>query len=427
MSLHIFESNKQKFVTGLFWQAIANPKNLKAEVKAISAKLEQDLFATRNSGVMQVGLCSTTDGAEKGAISLASVVSDALEKRSAPRSWMCAFILPSGDYAYVASRDGAFLPDGDIAGPRQLVINKMQEDNSVGSWDKVYAPMDFGFPGAEEIKMEDLLPSKKGKYNIGSKYRIKVIDQSVSKLYIVAGVAVMVALAVGYKVYIKYTEEKEVADIQAKATAMALKQAEEMKAKFGSTTIPPPPHPWLSMPDALLSTSSCTSALKGRTFNPGAWLLIEYTCDGAHLNYKWERNLTPISYLYHDIPEAVVDIDGTHATLIEPFNLSFDKNDEKLSSLTYGVFDLISTAQALNIDLKVTEMIVPAVVPVEGQPPAPPPEWKTYSYSFSSAQKPDMLVSALNRPGFRVSSVSYKPFNSAAAWSVNGLYFVSLK
>ena len=175
MATHITQIGKHKFICGLFWQSLSRPRELVKEATELARKIDSDLMVLRKDhATAQAGFAQTRDGARKMVYSLGAAVSKTLALEGAnydgqtqpAHNWLGAFKLPDGMWAYFAVRDANFLPNGDFAGTKEEVIERLHGDYGLGGWNVVIGGQLFSksFLGYTTYKMgfatrEGLLPA----------------------------------------------------------------------------------------------------------------------------------------------------------------------------------------------------------------------------------------------------------------------------
>lgn len=415
MALHVVNIEGKKFVTGLFWQALPNQKDTTGEIKQLASKLDFDFAVTRKQSIVQVGFASKEDGAEKGMLSLAATVSKGEEGL---RNWLGAFELPDGQFFYIAIIDGTFLPHGDIAGTRDEILHKMQQDVGISDdWDKIYAPEDFYIENSTFKTIDDLLPrTSSGKLETHKWWMLQPVEAGMPwGMLAYAAVFGLVATA-GYAYWHKLQVEKEEA---LKAQRMALVRQAMFKNLAQQSAIKMP-HPWAAMPTADNMIDGCVNALSQNMLNAGGWTLDKFSCTLAGGEYTWFRNVTTASMLKQTIPDVVIDLTGVKGSLTKPLDFgSSQKEDEKLSP-SDSVVNLLSKFQLRGIDLKVSESVAPPPPPPKpGEPLPPVPDWRTYKFQYISSVSPAAMKDILISPGIRITHVTY-----TKKWQVEGDYYV---
>src|SRR5688572_6484799 len=125
MAVVVTEIRRRKYVCGLLWQSLSQPRELRAEAVDLARRLNFDLLVLRKDlGLAQVGFASSREGAQPGMLSLGAMVASAVAvkgvqqegRRQPASSWLAAFRLDEDRWAYFAVRDESFLPSGDFAG-----------------------------------------------------------------------------------------------------------------------------------------------------------------------------------------------------------------------------------------------------------------------------------------------------------------------
>ena len=239
-----FEFGKRTFVSGLFWQPLPGHtlQLRKAELRKMSEEQGFDLVVQRTSGIPQAGFAATADGIRSGMLSVAAMVSKSLEMANRDRSFLCAMPIPNGQWVYVAQREGVLLHDGDLLGSEEIVQARMMNDLSLIEWQTVFAPEQWGIPGSQERRFEDLLPRRGEKYSFKSWWEVRPIRNpwidiflDNTRLYIT--LIVIALVLTGYHFWSQYRINKQL-------EAFARQEAEESAARMAAAA----EQPWKKIP-----------------------------------------------------------------------------------------------------------------------------------------------------------------------------------
>lgn len=421
--LHIVEIGKRKFASGLFWQSLTRPRELEKEAVKLATDIKADFMVFRKSSPVQVGFASRQDGAQPGLNSLAAAVAKKAELTGFGKSWLCAFELPDGNYAYVAVRDGLFLPDGDIAGSSGSIMECLTRDYGLGSWDTIIAPAAWGFPNARSYSLEQLLPHKRnGAIQYHKWWALESVEKRLPWKKLILG---LIAAGIVLGSLYAWKTHKQAIEKQKRDRAIA-QMREQLLAK---KHLAPPvktalPHPWLSMATPAAFIGNCESALTERLLFPAGWQLDSVTCESGNVLYSWIRDGGTIANLaaLHD----GISFDGTgdKATLTITSNPKIEQQDDDILSQADAVNHLLSSFQAVGMSITVTKETAPKPAPTlpgaeKKAEAAPLPEWSTNKYSFQSSLPPSRLLSLIAVPGSRITKIVFKP-DSDGQWAVEG-------
>lgn len=410
----------KEFVAGLLWLPLASDtKKIKENTARLATEQNVDLVVHRKGGVIQVGLASTKDGAHAGLYSAAAVVSKTIEVESGDRNVLAAVQVPDGRWLYVAQRDGAILPDGDLLGDEDSIRARMLEDHSVGDWDRVYAPDHWGFGNSEERNFVSFLPAKNGKIDYHKWWKIQPIGFSVGGLrrYVVP-VAVMMAIGFGASIAWNKWHQKKLADQMAQLSMLKSMQTSQPKV------IPPP---WPSQPSALAVSRACESVFNRAALWPGGWLLQDVKCSGSAMMISWScEDSGRASFLKRVVPQAIISPDGKRASLSIPLELpKMNSKNEPAPGVEGVMTKMRDVAEKYGLDLKISQESAPSQLPGA---PAPKQQeikdWQSINWSVSkSALKPSDVIRLLDGDGFRLNSIGFEFANGSVGWSLEGVQY----
>jgi hypothetical protein len=433
MSIHITQIGKHRFICGLFWQSLSRPRELAKEAAELAKKIDSDLMILRKDhATAQAGFAHTRDGARRMMYSLGAVVSKtiALEgahydgQKQPAHNWLGAFKLPDGLWAYFAVRDANFLPNGDFAGSKEAVLDRLHGDYGLGGWNVVIGDAeleDYGFHNFNVKSIEELIPRKKdGQIKTYRWWKLLAVEKQSSRaqLLLIAIVTLILIGGTGYA-WRQYQFNKE-QKLQAEAIAAA---QQRLLGKGGAATLP---HPWRSQPLPYLTVAACLQKFVHRV--AGGWQLVDYSCTNSSVNYSWSRQDSTLEFLREQIPNAVIDMSGDKASLTESLQLA-DGGDEKLLALRELMEPTMARLQLMNIGLRVSKVAAPPVAPPQTtlpgaqEPQAPQADWQSYSFIVSAAGwSPGDIVTILSQPGIRINNLSYRN----GEWSIEGNMYAKL-
>ncbi|MEB0134426.1 type 4b pilus protein PilO2 [Actimicrobium sp. CCC2.4] len=429
MSIHTLQIGKTRFVCGLFWQSLSRPRDFWKEACQLAFKIDADLVVLRKDQAMaQAGYANMKEGARRGQQSLAAVISKTIAIEGAHydghqqpvHNWLCAFKLPDELWAYCAVRDANFLPNGDFAGSREDVLDRLQGDYALGGWNVVIGEPEleqYGFHNFNAKTLDTLLPKRKnGQLHIRKWSSLRPVKTAIPPGIAIAAGAAGVLLVAGTSLYFfqqhqKKEQEKELAMAAARArlSAAGARQSSE--------------RPWLAKPLALDFAKACQARLDPLT--AGGWQLDQFQCQVNKADYVWTSNGANVRYLLEKIPSAVLAISGTQATSTGPIELKANGKDVLLAA-DIVLRNLLERSQALGIVLKMAAIVPPTMAPppvagIPGAPaPAPKPEWKTYTLSADlGVLTPLMASPLLGQPGVRLDRISW----NAGNWLIEGVVY----
>lgn len=426
MAAVIIESRRRKYVCGLFWQSLSQPRELKAEAVELARRLNFDLLVLRKDlGVAQAGFASTREGAHKGMLSLGALVASTiavkgfqLDGRQQPAgSWLGAFRLDGERWAYFAVRDESFLPSGDFAGTRAEVLERLYADYGLGGWNAVFGDPELaehGFHHFNPARLDEILPQSQGRRLwLASAWELVPVERSRRQM-LVAGGAGVLAVAIGASI----VWHRQRAAEERLARERALQTAQQRLAAEQASQVPPPP--WLDRPTPSDLARACIERLD--KLSPGGWRLDEYTCSETQRSYAWSRADSNVAYLLEHAPAATVELGAEKARLAEPLSVKAAPNEEALPA-TRLLPDLAARIQKLGLRVAVKAPATPAPppsLPGVRQLAPPAPDWRAYAFSLQSQGLPlAELAAALSQPAVRVKTMTYRQ----GEWFVEGVAY----
>lgn len=421
---HVFTVDGASFALGLFWQPLSGgtPSERNKEVRALADELSFNLSVIRSTSMHCVGFAKSGAVLRPGVFSAAACVSKTLDVEDRVRDFIFVSSLPDGRWMYVAQRDGAILPDGDMAfASEDSARAHLLEHMSLGDWPKIIAPAIWGVRGSIERSFEDILPrGKNGKIKVHKWWRLVPVDRKQAAISFHSGKAVVVVLVVASMVggglyYKKWKAEKEAA---AAAAAAAM-------ARDAAGVPLPPEHPWKSQPQARDLLAACMSTLSSQNLFPGNWDVAGIECADGRLVVSWvPRAGGWIRHLKEIEPAAMVAIDGSAASVsvgLPPLHAGLDEpapieNDRLVA--------MYATSQTYGVPF-VAQAATQAEVPVlPGQEAAPAAQWKEIGWRAEGVSFPETVLAALDGPGFRMKSLRAKWQDGKFVWTMEGIQYV---
>ncbi len=428
MTAHIVQIGKTRFICGLFWQSLSRPRDFWKEAVQLAAKVDADMLVLRKDHAMaQAGYVHSREGARRGQQSLAAVISKTLALEGAyydgqqqpVHNWLCAMKLPDGMWAYCAARDANFLPNGDFAGTREEVLDRLQGDYALGGWNVVIGEPElepYGFHNFSGKTLLELLPKRKdGQPHVRRWSSLRPTQRSIDRktaLVIIGASLVLLGSATWFVHDLRVKQDRE------RAIEMARKMISANAAANPAT------RPWLTKPLPLDFARACVAKIDPIT--PGGWQLETFQCDEHSVSHSWARNGSNINYLREKIPAAQIALSGDVATNTQTLTVAAKGKDTLLAADTV-VRELLARYQALGLKLTLRANPPPppppapmAQVPGTTPLPPPPPEWKTYAVSANLASMtPVTAAELLAQPGVRLDKISWR----SGLWSIEGVIY----
>jgi len=416
MAIHITQIEKHRFACGLFWQSLSRPRELVKEATDLAKKIDFDLMVLRtDQSTAQAGYAHTRDGARRGMFSLGAIVSKTLALEGAyydgeqqpVHNWLAALKLPDGMWAYFAVRDANFLPNGDFAGTKEEVLERLHGDYGLGGWNVVIGDeelADYGFHNFNARTIESLIPHRRdGRIRVHRWWGMRQLNAGTNwwPMAAAAGVALAVGGAVWWQHYQKTQE------------ALRLEQAiaAAREKMFKEPPPAPQPPPWKGVARPLATARACVDRLAYLT--PGGWSLESYECTPSQVRYVWARQQSTVGFLLAQVPAASVDLNGDKASWSQPLDLEAPEAEELLEFR--GLLEpMLSRLQLMGVATKF------ARIQQQAKRDAPPPEWQTYSFAVETrGVAPAAVAAVLQQPGVRINKLAYLGGN----WSIEGVMY----
>jgi hypothetical protein len=434
MATQVIQIGRQRFICGLFWQSLSRRHELRAEALELAARLNFDAMVLRIDRTFAgAGFASTREGAQFGLPSLGALVSKVIttegafydgRQQPAP-NWLGAFNLPDGRWAYFAVRDGAFLPNGDWIGSSDEVFERLHSDYSLGGWNVVIGDPQLevqGFHNFYARRIEDMIPRRGGKPHLPRWLNLTRVSRQSSRSRILAA-AVVLAVAtgaiLGFQAYRRHRLEVE--------HKQAFDRMRTLLHSHKPISLPEPPHPWAAQPLPGVFVRACLNHFSNVA--PGGWELGEYDCRAFNVSYSWARGDSNVAMLIAAQPRAVIDINGDHATYVEPLALPAG-GDDAIEGVREVRLRMLSAFQLLGVELAFTPQVAttqqrrPAARVLDrlhpDDAPKPAPTWRTWHISAQLGDVwPSSAIAYLNEPGVRIETLSYK----SGHWTLDGVLY----
>jgi hypothetical protein len=422
MATRILEIGKTRFVSGLFWQSLSRPRELKKEAAELAKKIKLDLMVLRrNQGGAQAGYAHSGEEAQSGMPSLAAAVAQAVAAQGAfydgrqqsAHNWLGAFAAAGDVWVYFAVRDESFLPHGDFAGSKEEVCERLQADYGLGGWNVVIGEQAleaYGFHNFNAGTLAELLPcGRRGQLRPHKEWLLRQVNRRLpwKRIAVAGAVAAVVLCALGayWQVLMRDQMERNralLAELAHKAERLAQRRAA--------------PPPWPDMPSPAAFADACRFDLQ--LLAAGGWMLDDFTCTSAGAAYSWSRGDSTVGYLLQAVPRAGVDLSGDKATLLLPLHLQ-GGGEERLLPARQLLTSMAAKFQAVGMPLRVT----PAKpVGGKGKGATRAPDWKSYSWSVQAGGVPPPLVAALlSEPGVRIREMTFK----SGEWTLKGVMYAN--
>jgi hypothetical protein len=418
MAIYITQIEKHKFVCGLFWQSLSRPRELAKEAAELARKIDSDLMVLRtDQSTAQAGFAQTSEGARRNMFSLGAIVSKTLAiegayydgQKQRVHNWLAALKLPDGKWAYFAVRDANFLPNGDFAGTKEEVLERLHGDYGLGGWNVVIGDAelaDYGFHNFEVRSIESLIPHRKdGSIRVHRWWGLQQLypRRPYWPMAAAAGLAAVVAGAAYWQHYQRQQEELR--------RDLAIAAARQKMLHQAAPSLLPPP--WGGKPAPQRTAQACVDRLAYLT--AGGWHLDDYVCTGQQVSYSWSRNHSTVAFLRSQVPGAEFDPNGEKATYSEPLKLD-RKEAEALLDRKELLEPIVSELQLMGVAPRIA-----SVAQKTARGDAPPPEWQTYAFKLNThGLAPVSVATVLEKPGVRIDKLIYR----GGEWSIEGVMYV---
>lgn len=431
MDGYVLTVGKSRYAAGLLWQAISRPREHAKEARELAKQLKVDLLVLRQGrGIAQVGLAATREGFASGALSIAALLADYIAREGVqvygetthPQNYLAYIQVGQAEWNYVAVRDGHILPQGDVVGSLDDVINKIEQTIGTGGYEAVIGSEELdnvSYDNFARLSFETLHEYALKHSKLSKKAALKPASIRINpRLLAIIVAASVVLLAGAYGIQRKVAADREAAE----AADLARLQAQtkvQVSAQDDTITIPAPKS-WGDIPAADSMILACVRALDDVVL--GGWRLASFTCDTAGTEAQWKRGVGTAATFLSLRPTAVLSTDGNGATLKAPLQLVASGEPEELDQWESVRAQMISALQALNIAY---------TMPEKGEDPQPPaaPErsgkkvvyqradWKVYTFKIGPTQvAPAELLNVINEPGLRLT----KSVFADGKWTLEG-------
>jgi len=418
MTLHITNLDKHRYVCGLFWQSLSKPRELEREAIDLGRKIDADLMVVRmDHTTAQAGFAQTRDGARRGMYSLAAVVSRTMASEGAfydgeqqpVHNWLGAFRLPDGQWVYFAVRDANFLPNGDFAGSKEEVLERLQSDYALGGWNVVVGDEElraFGFHNFQVREVRSFIPQRAdGSLRVQRRAALRRVGGRLSRMHLVAAGVAALAVAGGYA-WMLYQR-----DVAERERELAMQQVRERILREA----PPVARPWDMRPVPPALVRACMQEFRHPT--AGGWQLESYTCTQQQQAYAWRRGDSSVAMLRERVPEVEVDPSGERASYVRPLQLPPGPAEDLLDRRR-ALEPVLSHMQMMGVPIQVT--VAPQPIAQGSQQQPPPPSWRGYRFTLQNAGvEPWEIARILDRPGVRVDRVVYQ----GSHWTMEGMIY----
>ena len=287
MTAGVVTVGKRAYASGLAWENSPSGRVSQAAKEAARQSSQPaDFYAVRagnKSGrIPQFGLSFADAGHRAGLPSLAACLAN-----QQPGSWVGAFRLREG-VALIVVRDDLIVPDGDVFFADETEArDRLLQEMSIGGLLKIYAPENWGVPGADSMPLTLLLNDRAD---------VRLVAVTIPKQALIlggAGLGVLL-LVMGIGWYIQDQRAKEEAERLAREQALKaqLEKIQNQMPSFpaGEKVEYPPPDPkWQKEPRPLEFIEACRVALSQVQYAVQGWTGGGFRCDKGGVSLRWTR------------------------------------------------------------------------------------------------------------------------------------------
>jgi hypothetical protein len=306
-------------VSGLEWHPIKeNGLRRNAEIRKLAKTQNFDLKIIRSSpDGPHAGYARTKEGAKLGFVSIAACICERLSNTSkygAAQNILVALKLPidgANNWAFVSSRDGVILADGDFAADEETVRDRLHSDSGYSmGWDVIVCPLSWEVPRSVQLEFDYFF--KVEQKAIFSNIALTEIFVSNRLIWIIGaglGAGLLVFSGLHYKAHLeKQDSMPEPTLSQATTTVIPSEQVPEK---------PTPQTPVMGPMDAsaVSLAKACDKALAMIDLSAGQWTMTRVECDVNAMNVTWTKGTALIADLIHSQPLAKLSPDGHSAHL----------------------------------------------------------------------------------------------------------------
>lgn len=351
-SIQVVQINGKRFVTGLFWQQIQDPRSYMAEARKFGKANGMDVVAIRHADInIQAGFVARKRGAEKGMYSLASTIAGIIETTESGHDgrWLGVFEIDESSfvqtlhqrneptrkksllkrdrlnnravliednnldepsfgslddklitqevakekkYLFVAVSDGSIVPSSDKVGNAQdikrIASQAINLFSSSKKFKKIYSPPELGL-GEFNIKLSERLIPK----NLKKEYQLKQLTFGLTKQEITTYMIFLILLSALFTYY-KCNENIKKQQI-AEQKRLAIEKYKEEQNRIKNATkqdvqLEELSKPWVGQPSVYEFVHNCTQLTKIIPPNIRGWDNTKINCTEKAFTSDYTRN-----------------------------------------------------------------------------------------------------------------------------------------
>lgn len=417
-------------IAGLHWQYLPLRGRRSMRLRARAAKASHWAALPTGEGQAQGSLLGTVNinditGHKRGRLQQASMALAVLP--ALPADCYAVFLLPDGQYWFVAISNGMLSPFGDIVGSETAVRTAVDNFLQItalpdGGW-TVYAPAVF-FPDTA-TQAQDLISLLSNTSGLRRAKLYKTHDPQAMWFWAVAGVALLGGYF-GYSAWQTHLNDQRIAVAQA---ALLEKQNVRQHAPADSLK------PWGKQPLFSEMLSGCSTVWKSAQISIAGWVFNTADCKvngRIVLHYTLPNGGTvgdfavrlPVLYGQDIQPTFNIPGSANDASFILPVTLVKPDRPEDLLPGDQQIQHLTSYAQRINARLRLSAVDTSTQL-TQGEAQSLP--WRTYSFTFITDIPPDRLFAPtrFNSSGIRASSIVTTLKNNRLEYTIEGVLYAN--
>jgi hypothetical protein len=367
--MRIISFDKKKWVAGLWWQALEDPKRAVSDAKSLattlSASEKYDRFVVRRMPALQAGF-----GAGRGKVIAASSLAAALAN-ALPKSWIGRFIFDDGNAYVIAVSDGIILPDGDFYGTAEEADQRFIAFQDYGDWNEIIDTSTY----AETLQF--FQRTLRGAKVVP---KLQSVKASVSSGRVFQTLVLLLIIGSAWFGWSRYQAAQE-------AEANRLRHERLLAAQLAMQNSAKPPsdsswpsEPWTALPYPSAVVDRCFQQVNAQDLTVQNWDLQSLKCNASQVQLQYTRG-EGASYLSRpsgtffnpSAPNTTSSVIGFRESL-----KTRDDTSRVLVSAETSLAELYELARMA--ELTASARLLPEPELAEGQKPAP---YLQYNWAYS--------------------------------------------
>jgi hypothetical protein len=422
MTAGVVTVGKRAYASGLTWENSPSGRVSQAAKEAAKQSSQPaDFYAvragTKTGRIPQFGLSfGDSSGHKTGLPSLAACLAN-----QQPGSWAGAFRLREG-VGLVVVRDDLIVPDGDVFFADETEArDRLLQEMSIGGLLRVYAPENWGVPGADNMPLSLLL-------NDRADVRLVAVTIPKQALVIGGAAAALLLLVMGIGWYIQNEKAKDEALRLAREQALAdqllaLKQKTSPELPEDKADYPKPDPKWQKEPKPLEFIEACRVALSQVQYVVQGWNSSGFKCDKGGVSLRWSRS----SGISQPPPQSFINDAANSAGQNVALPMLKPRGPEKLWDPEQITRRYLLQNWPGTISRAPDDPPPPRPANFQGTWNPPPAPWIKRSFTLSVPVLPWTIRDFLGDvPGVIISSMSYSG-GLNGTWSIEGVIYENRK